>query len=193
MSDPVYPSFRVLAVDDEVAWLRSLRIALQRAGIDNVLSCQDAREVPALLASEPVGLVLLDLNMPNVSGEELLSRLTSEHPDVPVIVISGMNQVDTAVRCVKLGALDYYVKTDEESRLVGGISRAVRMVELTRENREIGQRMLSGALEHPEAFAGIVRAFFGNPHACRLMVSRDGPVDETPSWGRACGLFRTGR
>ncbi len=156
MSDGGYPPFRILAVDDEVAWLRSLRMALQRAGIDNVVSCQDAREVPALLASQPIGLVLLDLNMPHVSGEELLSRIVAEHPDVPVIVISGMNQVDTAVRCVKLGALDYYVKTAEEGRLVAGISRAIRMVELTRENREIGQRMVSGALEHPEAFAAIV-------------------------------------
>ncbi len=151
-----YPSFQVLAVDDEVAWLRSLRVALRRAGIDNVVQCQDAREVLALIASQPIGLVLLDLNMPHVSGEELLGRITSEHPDVPVIVISGMNQVDTAVRCVKLGALDYYVKTDEEGRLVSGIARAIRMVELTRENRDIGQRMLSGALAHPEAFAGIV-------------------------------------
>jgi DNA-binding NtrC family response regulator len=67
-----------------------------------------------------------------------------------------MNQVDTAVRCVKLGALDYYVKTAEEGRLVAGVSRAIRMVELTRENREMGQRMLSGALEHPEAFGAIV-------------------------------------
>ena len=83
MTEGGYPSFRILAVDDEVAWLRSLRVALQRAGIDNVVPCQDAREVPALLASQPIGLVLLDLNMPHVSGEELLSRITAEHPEVP--------------------------------------------------------------------------------------------------------------
>ena len=156
MTEGRNPSFAILAVDDEVAWLRSLRVALQRAGIDNVVPCQDAREVPALLASQAIGLVLLDLNMPHVSGEELLSRIVADRPEVPVIVISGMNQVDTAVRCVKLGALDYYVKTAEEGRLVSGISRAIRMVELTRENREMGQRVLSGALEHPEAFSAIV-------------------------------------
>jgi DNA-binding NtrC family response regulator len=156
MTEGGYPSFRILAVDDEVAWLRSLRVTLQRAGIDNVVQCQDAREVPALLASQPVGLVLLDLNMPNVPGEELLTRLTAEHPEVPVIVISGMNQVETAVRCVKLGALDYYVKTAEEGRLVAGVARAIRMVELQRENREMGRRVLSGAVAHPEAFSAIV-------------------------------------
>jgi DNA-binding NtrC family response regulator len=156
MSGGRYPSFRVLAVDDEAAWLRSIRVALQRVGIDNVIPCQDAREVPAILGAEPVGLVLLDLNMPNVRGEDLLARLATEHPEVAVIVISGMNQVETAVRCVKAGAFDYFVKTAEEDRLVAGIRRAVRMVELQRENREMGSRVLSGTLEHPEAFAAMV-------------------------------------
>jgi len=156
MSEGAYPSFAVLAVDDELAWLRSLRAALLRAGIDHLVQTQDAREVPALLASQPIGLVLLDLNMPNVSGEELLQRISADHPGVAVIVISGMNQVDTAVRCVKLGAYDYFVKTAEEDRIVGGVLRAVRMIELQRENREMGHRVLSRTMAHPEAFAGIV-------------------------------------
>ncbi|MBI5069396.1 MAG: sigma-54-dependent Fis family transcriptional regulator [Deltaproteobacteria bacterium] len=156
MSDGRYPAFGVLAVDDEPAWLRSLRVALGRAGIDNLATCQDSREVPGLLAAGGVGLVLLDVNMPHLSGEELLTRIAAEHPEVAVIVISGMNQVETAVRCVKAGAFDYFVKTAEEDRLVSGILRAVRMLELQRENRDMASRMLSGALAHPEAFAGIV-------------------------------------
>jgi DNA-binding NtrC family response regulator len=156
MSDGAYPSFAILAVDDEAAWLRSLRAALLRAGVDHLLQTQDAREVPALLASRPIGLVLLDLNMPQLPGEELLARISAEHPDVAVVVLSGMNQIDTAVRCVKLGAVDYLVKTAEEDRIVSGVLRAVRMIELQRENREMGQRVLSPKLAHPDAFAGIV-------------------------------------
>jgi DNA-binding NtrC family response regulator len=150
------PSFPILLVDDEPAWLRSLRVALGRAGIDHVLQCQDSREVMDLLAREPIGLVLLDLNMPHLGGEELLARVAAERPEVAVIVISGMNQVDTAVRCVKAGAFDYFVKTAEEDRLVGGVLRAIRMLELQRENRAMASRVLSGALEHPEAFSAIV-------------------------------------
>jgi DNA-binding NtrC family response regulator len=151
-----YPSFPILAVDDEPAWLRSLRVALGRAGVDHLVTCADAREVPALLASQPFGLVLLDLNMPHVGGEELLASLAAEHPEVAVIVISGMNQIETAVRCVKAGALEYFVKTQEEDRLVAGVLRAVRMLELERENREMASRVLSGAPRHPEAFEAIV-------------------------------------
>ncbi|WP_242343357.1 sigma-54-dependent transcriptional regulator [Anaeromyxobacter terrae] len=156
MTTASYPSFPILAVDDEPAWLRSLRVALGRAGVDNLVTCQDAREVPALLAGRPFGLVLLDLNMPHVSGEELLARITVDHPEVTVIVISGMNQIETAVRCVKLGALEYFVKTQEEDRLVTGVLRAVRMLELERENREMASRVLSGAPRHPESFEAIV-------------------------------------
>jgi DNA-binding NtrC family response regulator len=156
MTPGAYPSFPILAVDDEPAWLRSLRVALGRAGIDNVETCQDAREVMARLAERPFGLVLLDLNMPHLSGEALLTRIAAEAPEVATVVISGMNQVETAVRCVKLGAFDYFVKTEEEDRLVAGVLRAVRMLELQRENREMASRVLSGAPRHPEAFASIV-------------------------------------
>jgi DNA-binding NtrC family response regulator len=151
-----FPSFPILLVDDEPAWLRSLRVALGRAGVDNVLQCQDAREVMDLLGREPVGLVLLDLNMPHLGGQALLERIAAERPEVAVIVISGMNQVSTAVSAVKAGAFDYFVKTAEEDRLVGGVLRAVRMLELQRENREMASRVLSGQLAHPEAFASIV-------------------------------------
>jgi DNA-binding NtrC family response regulator len=151
-----FPSFPILLVDDEPAWLRSLRVALGRAGIDHVLQCQDARQVMDLLAREPVGLVLLDLNMPHLGGMELLERIAAEQPEVAVIVISGLNQVATAVSAVKAGAYDYFVKTAEEDRLVGGVLRAIRMLELQRENREMASRVLSGAPAHPEAFASIV-------------------------------------
>jgi DNA-binding NtrC family response regulator len=156
MTAASYPSFPILAVDDEPAWLRSLRVALGRAGVDNLVTCQDPREAPGLLQSQPFGLVLLDLNMPHVSGEELLAGIRAEHPEVAVIVISGMNQVETAVRCVKLGALEYFVKTHEDDRLVSGVLRAIRLLELERENREMATRVLSGAPQHPEAFDAIV-------------------------------------
>jgi DNA-binding NtrC family response regulator len=157
MTQQRYPQFAVLLVDDEPAWLRSVSITLERsAGISNIITCQDSRKVMEILADREVGLVLLDLTMPHVQGEELLGRIGEAYPEVATIVVSGMNQVETAVQCIKLGAFDYFVKTVEEDRLVSGVLRAVRMLELQRENREMSSRILSGALRHPEAFAGIV-------------------------------------
>ncbi|ACL65197.1 two component, sigma54 specific, transcriptional regulator, Fis family [Anaeromyxobacter dehalogenans 2CP-1] len=157
MSESFYPAFAILAVDDEAAWLRSVSLTLERAaGITHLLTCQDARRVMEVLDGNDVGVVLLDLTMPHLSGEDLLGRISVEHPDVKVIVVSGMNQVETAVRCMKLGAFDYHVKTEEEDRLVAGVLRAVRMQELQRENGEMTARFMSGELRNPEAFAGIV-------------------------------------
>jgi DNA-binding NtrC family response regulator len=150
------PRFAILLVDDEAAWLRSLSITLERAGLTNLVTCEDPRQVAAVLEARDVGVVLLDLTMPAMSGEELLARIGAEHPGVTVMVVSGMNQVETAVRCVKLGAFDYFVKTDEDDRLVSGVLRAVRMQELQRENADMASRFLSEGPRHPEAFRGIV-------------------------------------
>jgi DNA-binding NtrC family response regulator len=146
-----------MLVDDEPAWLRSLRLTLERsAGISNIITCQDSRTALDMLDQHEIGLVLLDLNMPHLSGEELLGLIREKKPEIAVIVISGMNQIESAVNCIKLGAFDYFVKTVEEDRLISGVLRAIRMLELERQNREMSSRMLSGELKHPEAFSGIV-------------------------------------
>ncbi|MDA8428978.1 MAG: sigma-54 dependent transcriptional regulator [Geobacteraceae bacterium] len=157
MNPSLYPPFGILLVDDEPAWLRSLSLTLERsAGITNITTCDDSRRVLDLLREHEFGLVLLDLTMPHLSGEDLLALIGEQHPETAVIIISGMNQIESAVACIKLGAFDYFVKTVEEDRLVSGVLRAIRMLELERQNREMSSRMLSGGLKHPEAFAGIV-------------------------------------
>lgn len=157
MKKTLYPSFTVLLVDDEPSFLRSLSILLERTGpISNIQCCQDSRRVMGILDQGQTGLVLLDLTMPHISGETLLKKITQEHPHIGVIIISGMNQLETAVRCMQLGAYDYFVKTTEEDRLISGVRRAIQLIELQLENRAMRTRLLSDTLEHPEAFADIV-------------------------------------
>lgn len=157
MNQHTYPAFGILLVDDEPAWLKSLSLTLRScAGLTNIATCQESREVMGLLSGGDIGLVLLDLTMPHLSGEELLMQIGEQHPDVTTIVISGLNQLETAVRCMKLGAFDYFIKTDEEDRIVGGVLRAVRMKEMQRDYLEMSTRLASGELRHPEAFAAIV-------------------------------------
>jgi DNA-binding NtrC family response regulator len=156
MSQNLYPQFGILLVDDESAWLRCLNVNLEISGsITNTILCEDSRLVMEILSQNDIGLVLLDLTMPHLSGDKLLEMICEQHPEITVIVVSGMNQVHTAVHCMRLGAFDYFVKTEEE-RLLSGIMRAVRMIELERENREMRSRFLSDTLEHPEAFAAMI-------------------------------------
>ena len=157
MSILANPTRPLLLIDDEASWLRSLALILERtAGLNNLELCQDPREVMGRLARQDFSLVLLDLTMPHLRGEALLEQISQNFPNLPVIILSGMDQVETAVQCIKLGAFDYFVKTAEEGRLSAGVLRALRMQELQRENDLLQRRVLSENLEQPQVFAPLV-------------------------------------
>jgi DNA-binding NtrC family response regulator len=157
MTKRPYPSLPLLLVDDEKPWLRGLSLSLKDLeGIDNVIKCSDSREVMGILARQRVSLVLLDLTMPHVSGRELLTMIAGDYPEVPVIILTGMNQVETAVSCMRAGAFDFFVKTVEEERLASVVRRALSRRGLEEENRNLSERVLEGRLENPSAFAQIV-------------------------------------
>jgi DNA-binding NtrC family response regulator len=143
-------------VDDEVQALDSFETVLLFASINNIIRCQDSREVIPLLSRQEIEVMLLDLSMPHLSGEELLPLVTRDFPEVPVIIITGSNDVETAVACMKSGAFDYMVKPVEKSRLISGVKRAIEIRELQRENRLLKAHVLSDQLQHPEAFSEIV-------------------------------------
>jgi len=157
MEKALYPSFGVLLVDDELPWLRSLSMTLEGpGGISNILQCQDSREAIPMLENHDIGLVLLDITMPHLSGEEVLEKIVTDYPHVRVIILSGMNQLEIAVNCMRIGAFDYFVKTVDEERLVDGVRRAIRMLELERENRAIRSHFFRDKLSSPEAFSQII-------------------------------------
>ncbi len=152
-----YPSLPILLVDDEPSWLHSMTVNLKlNAGINNLIKCNDSREVLDILEREEISLVLLDLNMPHLSGLELLPSIVQHHPSIPVIILSGMNQLETAVRCMRLGAFDYFVKTTEQERMIAGVRRALGHAELQRENRNLKERFLADDAEYHEAFSTII-------------------------------------
>ncbi len=156
MKKSMYPDFPVMLVDDEVQALDSFEIALRSASMNHFIRCQDSRDVMPILSSQEIEVMLLDLRMPHVSGEALLPLIITDFPEIPVIIITGADDVETAVKCMKHGAFDYMVKPVEKSRLVGGVRRAVELRELQRENRLLKAHVLSDKLEHPEAFSEIV-------------------------------------
>jgi len=151
-----FPSSPVLIVDDESLMLRSMSMALRSEGINNLILCEDARKVLKILKEKDIEVILLDLIMPYISGEELLVQIKQDFPDIPVIVITGVQEVETAVKCMKAKAFDYMVKPVERMRLVSGVLRAIEIRELQRENRLLKEYMLSGKLKNPDAFKDII-------------------------------------
>ena len=82
MNKPAKATPVILLVDDEPAILLSIDTTLQMAGINHIVTCGDSREVPAILDNRRIDIILLDLNMPHVNGEDLLSWITREKPKI---------------------------------------------------------------------------------------------------------------
>ncbi len=147
----------ILLVDDEASWLRTLAITLQRFVPDAVIdTCVDSRQVHSRLKVGDYALVLQDLTMPFHSGEELLAMIRRDFPNTRVIIVTGVNQIDTAVRCIKNGAYDYFIKTDNVEELAHTVRRALEVVGLERNYLHIKERFLSRTLANPEAFNNIL-------------------------------------
>ncbi len=146
----------ILIIDDEQHLLDSLSLTLEAAGFTSVQTCNDSRQALQLLYERSYGAILLDLFMPHFSGETILGEICAEYPLSPVIIVSGTNELETAVRCIKNGAFDYLVKPVEAERLTTTVRRALKHGALLRENQNLRRKIFSHQLQNPQAFAGII-------------------------------------
>lgn len=146
----------VLLVDDEPQLLRSASVLLRSSGFTDVITLDDSRDVLPLLADQEVGVLVLDLIMPHLSGQDLLEHVAADYPDLPVIIVTATNDIDTAVTCMQHGASDYLVKPVEKSRLVSAVGRAFELRTLQQEVLSLKNLLLSDELHQPTAFKDMV-------------------------------------
>jgi two-component system response regulator AtoC len=107
---PVVNSYNnILVVDDEPAMRAGMARVLQAEGYQ-VLTAANGAEALGMMASRPIHLAILDMKMPGMDGVELLKTISQSHPGTRVIMVTGYPDVEAAVACIKLGALDYLVK-----------------------------------------------------------------------------------
>ncbi len=100
---------RVLVVDDEKVVREGCRRVLSGKKYE-IFTAENGKQALEILAEENVDIMLLDLKMPVMGGEEVLEKTRDAYPDIPVIVITGHGTVDTAVECMKKGAYDFITK-----------------------------------------------------------------------------------
>ncbi len=156
MNNTAQTDHPILIVDDEAPILLAIETTLQMAGLTHTRTCEDSRQVMEQLNKQPAEVVLLDLNMPHIDGRELLDQISREFPEIPIIIVTGAVDIETAVLCMKSGAFDYVVKPVEEERLLTAVHRALSFRELKRENFALKQHILTDTLEKPEAFVSII-------------------------------------
>lgn len=143
-------------MDDDPVVLELGVTALQSEGIENVVTLDDSRNLVAFLENNPVSVIILDLLMPHVSGMELLPILTHDFPQIPVIVMTSSDDIETAVNCMRAGAFDYLTKPMEMGRLLSSVEKAVQVNALSTENSSLREYLLNDRLEHPDAFKEVI-------------------------------------
>lgn len=150
---PFYP---IVVVDDEREFRLSLLGTLKADGFTHVLDLNSGNELLSILSRHALAIILLDLNLPGRSGLDLIPEITRKYPENPIIVVTGIHEVDIAVECLKHGAYDYLTKPLDGDRLLNCVRRAVEICELRSENIRMRERMFDRKLENPDAFSHIV-------------------------------------
>jgi len=148
----------ILIVDDEEHILFSSKSLLHFSGFKNVITTDDSRKVLTLLKKEKVSVVVLDLFMPYITGNVLLTSLNRDYPHIPVIVMTASDETETAVECMKAGAFDYLVKPVEKTRFISSVKRAMELCGLKDQVSRLREGLFSDRIEHMEAFSSIVTA-----------------------------------
>jgi DNA-binding NtrC family response regulator len=135
-------SARILIVDDEEIVIRSCLRILDGDEF-HVESVQDGRDALRKIEENSYDVMILDVMMPNIDGLEVLRRVKETHPNVDVIMITGLSQIDTAVQAMKLGAFDYISKPFEPDELKLVVQRALERRRLLQENLNLKSEVSS--------------------------------------------------
>ena len=134
--------FTVLIIDDEKNIREGLAAAFEMDGY-NVKIAADGKEGLAFLAKGDVDLVITDLRMPGISGEDVLRKVTTEMPGIPVIVLTGHGSIDAAVDAMRNGAYDFLTKPLNLDQLALVVKRALQGRELSLQHQQL-QAELAG-------------------------------------------------
>lgn len=141
--EPDSAQARLLVVDDNEDNRYTLMMRLQLEGYENITEAGDGEAALALLRTEDFDLVLLDVMMPGVDGYQVLQRLKAagQLHNIPVIMISALNEIDSVVRCIELGAVDYLAKPFDPVLLRARIGASLEKKRLRDEVRSHHARM----------------------------------------------------
>lgn len=149
-------SVKLIIIDDELRSLKSMSTLLRVRGFPKPILINNAMEAMKEIAQQKPHAILLDLHMPNLNGQSLLATIKQEYPDIIVIVITADDQLEMAVKCIQLGAYDYFVKPIDQERLIHSLKKAIDEKDLNNELCQIQKHLLSSAQPNHNAFSSIL-------------------------------------
>jgi DNA-binding NtrC family response regulator len=146
---------RILVIDDDQAVLNYLHIFLLQAGTFDVTTLSNSTMAYDQLKNNSYDLLLLDMDMPDVTGLDILKNIQEQNIDIETIVLTGVEDVELAVSAMKLGAMEYLTKPVDNERLLTLINAAI---ENRKHQKVINQEeaISSADLQFKEAFKEII-------------------------------------
>lgn len=133
---------KILVIEDEAAIRRVLvKILSEENERYQVTEAKDGQEGVEKIGNEDFDLVLCDIKMPKMDGVEVLQEIKKMKPEIPVVMISGHGDLETAVNTMKLGAFDYISKPPDLNRLLNTVRIALDRKELVVENTRLKKKV----------------------------------------------------
>ncbi len=123
---------KILIVDDEKKIRAILAIHIKKRGYDT-FEAENGNNALEILEKEQIDVILCDVKMPEMSGDQLLEIVAEKYPLIPVIMLTGYVDIDTAVEVMKKGALDFLTKPVKRENLIIAVDRAVEYSVLLKE------------------------------------------------------------
>ena len=167
-------SARILIVDDEPAMRQLLRTHLKRQNYE-ILEAAAADEGLSIVKENDLDLVITDVKLGGTTGVELLSQIKRIHPDLPVIVMTGMPEIEDAVDSMKIGAVDYVSKPFRIEQLKAVIAQALEHSDGTKPKTNVPE-----TTNHRRILAGyqIIKPL-GEGNVGTVYLARDRDVDSS--------------
>ncbi|MFV0516971.1 MAG: sigma-54-dependent transcriptional regulator [Aminipila sp.] len=126
-------NYRILIVDDEIEYQNVVSLILEDAGY-HTNACSNGQEAIDFLKDNVVDLVITDLRMPIMSGNELIKKIAEMDCGIDILVVTAFGSIEGAVDAMKLGASDYFVKSNDLDELLMKIERIAKMRSLERKS-----------------------------------------------------------
>lgn len=124
-------NFRILIVDDEIEYQRVVSMILDEAGY-STHTCSNGKEALEYIDENDVELVITDLKMPIMGGDELVENICGSGRDIDIIVITAFGSIESAVDAIRKGATDYFVKSGNLDELLLKVEKVVEMRRIKR-------------------------------------------------------------
>jgi len=147
---------KVLVIDDDQAILNFMRIFLLQTGEFQPMLLQDSTQAFEVLSNNQYDVLLLDMDMPNVTGMDILKFINEREIPIVTIVLTGVEDIDMAISAMKLGTTDYMLKPIDEKKLLDTLHSAINKNQFNNTEAEPHEPISMDQLKHKDVFKNII-------------------------------------